>query len=220
MEPTWGGAVDTALDIRVSCAMGLVGTSYDGVTVALAELLVDEEPYVRCGAARALACVPRDRAEPLLHFKARIGDSEAEVLGDCFSSLLQIAAEEAVAFVAEFLDADGPGVRAFAALALGESREPAALSPLLQAFDGPYLDPEFRRVLIRAVVLHRSEDSINWLLGVVRDRDPAACQLVIEELAVFKSTNRIRDRVTEALEQRADPTLSHVFQQYWATAPT
>lgn len=42
-EPVWGGSVDTALDLRNTSAMGLVGTTYPRAAVAVAELLTDDE---------------------------------------------------------------------------------------------------------------------------------------------------------------------------------
>ncbi len=55
MEPVYGGRVDTALDLRGTCALGLVRMGYADVRCELADLLADPEAPVRAAAARALA---------------------------------------------------------------------------------------------------------------------------------------------------------------------
>ena len=108
-EPVWGGSVDTAVDVRVSCAMGLVNTRYPRALIDLVGLLADPEPRARAGAARAIACAEPLAAEAVLRIKALTGDAEAEVVGECLVGLLQVEPEESPGFVAGFLDDRGPG---------------------------------------------------------------------------------------------------------------
>src|SRR5262245_9459079 len=56
MEPVWGGTQDTAVDVRSSCAMGLVNSGYPRAIQELTALLNDPEMRARQGAARAIAC--------------------------------------------------------------------------------------------------------------------------------------------------------------------
>ena len=217
LEPTWGGSVDTALDLRNSSAMGLVGTSYPRAAVAIAELLNDTEAYVRMGALRALACIPQDRAEPLLRYKALSGDSEAEVLGECFSALLRFEPDETVAFVAGFLQHQAPDLAGYAALALGESRHAAALDALRETFDRPYVAPDLRRLLLRAVALQRNETAYAWLLDIARDRDAAAAAMVIEELGIYRANRKLKSRLATTLAARADAQLLRLFGKTWDT---
>lgn len=218
LQPTWGGSVDTALDVRNSSAMGLVGTSYDRAAVAIAELMCDPEAYVRAGALRALACIRAERAEPLLRFKALSGDPEAEVIGECFASLLRVDIDETVEFVARFLDGADQEIAQYAALALGESRETPALNALCKAFDQIYVEREFRRILIRAVVLQRSEPAFTWLLNTAAERDADACKLVIEELSIYRANSKLQARLAQVLTVRDDTVLVQLFHEAWETA--
>jgi hypothetical protein len=217
-EPVWGGTTDTATDVRVAAAMGLVGTSYHRAAVAIAELLTDDEAPVRIGAVRAMTAIPDDRAEPLLRLKALCGDGEAEVVGECFSALLQISPDESVGFVAAFLDRPDTTLAQLAALALGESRDALALRFLAKAFDQPYVDRDFRRILIRAVVLQRTEPAYDCLLQAVRERDAAACRLVIQELALYRDNARLAERLAAAIRDRDDGELMQLFDEEWRTS--
>src|SRR5690606_20890687 len=135
-EPSWGRAVDTAVDVRCNCALGLVNSRYRRAIIELTTLLNDPERRVRAGAARAISCGDPHQAEPLLRFKVQIGDQDAEVLGECFTALLAIAPEESMALVGSHLSDADEAVRDYAALALGESRHPLALDALKAAWDG------------------------------------------------------------------------------------
>jgi len=219
LEPTWGGSVDTALDLRNSSAMGLVGTSYPRAAVAVAELLNDDEAYVRIGALRALACIPQDRAEPLLRFKALSGDPEAEVVGECFTALLQLEPDDTLEFVAGFLEHDDLEIAGYAALALGESRFPPALNAIRDAFDRPYVDKEFRRLLVRAAVLQRCEPAYQWLLDIARERDTAASEIIIEELGIYRANEKLKSRLESVLNERDDPNLMQLFHKTWNLDP-
>jgi hypothetical protein len=78
-EPVWGGSVDTAVELRAACALGLVRSGYPGAMIELSELLADPEPMARVGAVQAL--VYSERAEvavPILRFKALINEPETQ----------------------------------------------------------------------------------------------------------------------------------------------
>ena len=47
LEPVWGGTADTAVDVRATCAMGLVASGYSRALVELTALLNDSEPAAR-----------------------------------------------------------------------------------------------------------------------------------------------------------------------------
>lgn len=215
LEPTWGGSIDTALDLRNSSAMGLVGTTYPRAAVDVAELLTDNEAYVRIGALRALACVPQDRSEPLLRFKALSGDPESEVVGECFTALIQLEAEDTFDFVAAFMNQDDLEVAGYAALALGESRYPPALNAICDAFNRPYVDRELRRILVRAAVLQRNEPAYRWLLNLVSERDTTAAEMVIEELGIYRSNAKLKSRLETVLIERNEPALMRTFNKTW-----
>jgi HEAT repeat protein len=134
-EPGWEGATDSAIHVRTSCAMGLVATGYSRAIAELTVLLADPEWRVRAGAVRAISRGRPDEAEVVLRLKVLTGDAEAEVIGECFTGLLGVACEECVPFVAKQLTGGRDSLRDYAALALGESRHPAALARLREAWE-------------------------------------------------------------------------------------
>jgi hypothetical protein len=203
-EPMWGGSADAAIDIRCSCAMGLVASGYPRAIQELTELLVDPEWRARAGAARAISCGHPGEAEALLRFKVRVGDAEPEVLGECFAGLLAIAPEECLSLVADHMARANEGIRDFAALALGESRHPRALEQLRAAWDTDILNTEFRSVLIRAAALHRSEAAFEWLLHIIAEGSRKHADVAAEALGVYERNSKLIERVQAALAKRAD----------------
>lgn len=175
----------------------------------------DSEAYVRAGAIRALACLRQDCAEPLLRYKALTGDPEPDVIGECLVALLHLDIDETVDFVSSFLEHKDPEIASQAALALGESREETALRALCDAFDQPYVVRTFRRILIRAIVLQRNEQSYEWLLAVVQQRDVIACEMVIEELGIYRENSMLKANLEAILNQRGDPALLQLFHKVW-----
>lgn len=217
-EPVWGGTVDTAVDVRITCATGLVNTSYPRALVDLVGLLHDPEPHARSGAARAIACTDSLAAEAVLRSKALAGDPESEVVGDCLVGLLRAAPDEAPRFVAGFLDDSNPAIAELAALALGESRLDAALDLLRERWDAQPFKHEADRILLRAAVLHRSEAAFDWLQSVVQRGDRASAELVIVELAVYRTNQELRLRLDTALTERGDQPLLGLFGEIWYNA--
>ena len=201
-EPVWGGTADTAVDIRCSCAMGLAATGYSRAVAELTALLGDPESRARIGAARAIACADPREAEVLLRFKAVSGDSEPEVIGECFSGLLAIAPQESLPFVAEYLKNKDQAMREYAALALGESRQPLALERLRAAWDDECVTLEARLTLIRAAALHRSEAAFDWLLSFIEHGTQAHADCAVEALSVYERNSKLIERVHNALAKR------------------
>lgn len=204
LEPAWGGATDTAIDVRSACAMGLAASGYSRAIQELATLLADKEPRARQGAARAISCGNPREAEALLRFKVLSGDAEAEVIGECFTGLLSIAADDCVAFVGAQLANANDAIRDLAALALGESRHPAALKQLRDAWDDAYVSPDMRAVLIRAAALHRSEAAFDWLVTIIETGSRAQADIAVDALSVYERNTKLLERVHAAMAKRDD----------------
>jgi hypothetical protein len=214
LEPVWGGTADTAVDVRSSCAMGLVASGYSRALVELTALLNDADAAARLGAVRAIACGNPREAELLLRSKVLSGDAEPQVLGECFTSLLSAEPEESIGFVAGYLGHADDGVRELAALALGESRLEGALAPLKDAWNGVLLGAELRRTLLRAAAAHRSEAAFDWLLTIVADaRAPVALE-AIEALALYRHNAKL-ERLEAAVRDRADESLASRLADLW-----
>jgi hypothetical protein len=219
MEPVWGGTADTAADVRGTCALGLVATGYPRALVAIAALLYDPEPDARLGAIRAAANGSPREAELLLRSKALAGDAEPAIIGECFSALMSVEPEDSLAFVAKWVTDANDVLRELSALALGESRVPAALDVLKSAWDEPVVADEFRFALIRAGAAHRSEGAFDWLLSIAAEARALVAARVIESLEPYKKNGQLTERLSAVLGARGDRELSQIFEKRWSVVP-
>jgi HEAT repeat protein len=214
-EPAWGGSVDTAVDLRTTCAMGLAATRYPRALIDLVGLLADPEPRARAGAARAVACAEPLAAEAVLRTKALAGDTDPEVVGECLMGLLQVEPEESPGFVAGFLADLDPALRELAALALGGSRLDLALTLLRERWDAEPLKGEGQRPLLRGAILHRSPAAFDWLVDVVARGDPRTAAWLLEELTIYRANARLRERLSQAVAARGKAQVSAAWDQAW-----
>jgi hypothetical protein len=214
-EPVWGGTADTAVDVRASCAMGLVASGYSRALVELTAMLHDPEAAARAAAVRAVACGNPREAEQLLRARVHAGDVEPAVLGECFTGLLAVAPDDSVSFVAAYLSHADDAVRELAALALGESRLEAALAPLKEAWNGVLVPETFRRALLRAAAAHRSEAAADWLLELVAEARIAVALDVLEALSLYRHNAKLAQRLEAAVVERGDRELLDRFAALW-----
>ena len=206
-EPVWGGSVDTAAELRGVCLMALVESWHPRAMVEAAQLLADPLAAARMAAARSLGCSGRaEVAEPLLRLRVQAGESDAEVLGECFAALLQLAPGPSLEYVASFLGGADDAAAEAAALALGGSRLPGALAPLLEHARG-FVPRGRRRVVLLALALVRAEEGWAYLVELVEQGPPAAAAEALEALSAFAHDERLRERVLAAVERRGDETL-------------
>jgi hypothetical protein len=205
-EPVWGGAVDTAVELRGTSAMGLVSCNYPDALVEVAELLADPEPIARVAAAQSFAH-SRDRAVavPILRFKVRLGDPDARVLGACFGALLSHTPEASLELVASFARGSEAETREVAVLALGESRIHAAVPILREISEDAVTNEEIRMALV-ALGLARSDAAWDYLVEQLRSASLERARLAIGVLATYRSNATLRERALAAAEERRDRT--------------
>ena len=215
MEPGWGKPTDSAVDIRNSCAMGLVNSGYPRALQELTVLLNDSEARARIGAVHAIACGNPSEAELLLRFKTLVGDAEPEVLGECFGGLLAVAGTDAVALIVRQLAHDSGEVRECAALALGESQLPEALAGIRQAFEEVFVSPDYKRVLTRAAALHRSDAAFDWLISLIAEGSTSAAEAALEALSIYRNNDKLTARIKTTLATRGTARLDDFFAQRW-----
>lgn len=212
-EPVWGGKVDTAAELRGVCLMALVEGWHPRAMVEAAQLLADPLAAARMAAARALACSGRvEVAEPLLRLRVAAGESDPEVLGECFAGLLQLAPRASLDYVAGFLGATDEVAAEAAALALGGSRLPGALAPLMAQARG-FQGRGRRRVVLLAMALLRADEGWAYLVELVEQGSPPAAAEALEALAAFAHDERLRERVLAAVERRGDAALRRKFAE-------
>jgi len=211
MEPVFGGRADTAANLRGLCVQALARMDHPDAHFELETLLVDREMPARVAAVNALTYLGDEKSELLLRFKALIGDEEPPVAAACFAGLLTIAPERSVPFVAGFLTSADSDLAERAALALGESRLPEAFAALRRCWED-LVDFTFRKTLLLAIGLVRSEESFNFLLAVVRDEGRSAALRALEALAIYAAEERRREQIREAVEASGDAKVREAYQ--------
>lgn len=202
-EPVWGGSEDSAAELRGLCALAYAQLGHPEAVLAIADLLADAERAARLAAARALGDSGRLDAVPLLRFKARIGDEDAEVLGAVFGSLLHLDPESSFELVASYLEDTSDLVAEAAALALGESRSEAALAPL-SAWCDAAVTSERRQVAHLALALLRLEAAERTLLRTIRESPAADATSAVRALATFAHDTELGARVRAAAAENPE----------------
>jgi hypothetical protein len=200
MEPTWGGSVDTAAEVRALGAMGLAQTDYAEALEEIVPLLLDRERDTRIGAVRAVAVSGLPGGALLLRLKALSGD-EPEVLGECCAALLRAEPAKSLEFVAKFLEHGEEAVAEAAALALGDSRLEGAFAALRDASQHLRARP-LRRTLLLAIALLRRENAIDYLLDLVRNGENQISADAADALAMYEKDPNLRERLDRAREAR------------------
>lgn len=198
-EPVWNGSIDTATELRGVCAFGLVRSRLvapSELLIALTDLLADSEFVARAQAARAIAAAGLPGCVALLRLKASLGDSHSEVLGACFTGLLELDADRQIKFVATFLHSRTDSAIE-AALALGSSRNREAAMSLLQACE--YCSPHRRESFWISLGLSRHPEAVEFLISRIRTAAPDAV-FAIRALAPIRSYENIAHRVFAAVQ--------------------
>jgi HEAT repeat protein len=219
MEPVWGGQQDTATTLRGICVLALAsGTDLprEDTLRLLVDALVDAADPVRVEAVRALAQMGGAEGALLLRLKARMGDKELPVVGQTFDSLLAIERESAIAFVAGFLKGADEGIRAEAALSLGSSRLPAAVTALRAAWD-ENKDPDLRLAVLRGLAVSRQPEALDFLLDLVKEGRARDACAAIEALSVDRDSDAIRESVEGAADGR-EPEIQEALRAAFANS--
>jgi HEAT repeat protein len=204
MEPVYGGQEDTAVQLRSTSILGMVqctDLTRAEVLRHLVDALTDDADPVRIEAVRAIEQMNGEEGKLLLRLKARIGDRRPIVIGQVFDSLLNLAAREGLAFVAEYLKSSEVEIRDEAALALGASRMADAVKVLIDAWHDTR-DREFGGVLLRALSSSRQEPAIDFLLQVVRTGSAREMTQALDALKLHEKSPDIQALVEKAKQER------------------
>jgi HEAT repeat protein len=215
MEGTWGGTTDTAGTLRGACAHALVncpGISDQELLATLLELFIDKDKSVRVEAARAIGNVGGPSAVLLLRLRVLLGNEpEPEVMGACFSALLDLESKRAIQFVAQYLE-EGDDLSAEAAFALSEMRSPEALGELT-ARRGSFADDWFDGVLLSAIALSRLGEAMDYLTSMI-ERDQRRAAAAIEAVGRAGPSEEMRARVEAAVRKAGNPRLEQAVREH------
>ena len=217
LEPTWGGTVDTAVTLRGTCALALIGTtaaSFDILT-RLTDLLNDPEKPARIDAARAIAQLSAREGLLPLRLKALIGDREPEVVGYCLAALLSLAPREYLPFVAGFLQSDDAELRLEAAGALAESREPEAVDFLKQFWERQ-TDPQVKRTFLALLAGSPLPAAAQLLLSVVEEASGQVAADALKSLAKSRHRGQFKEQVAAIVAGKRNSVLTKVFDDSYS----
>ena len=213
-EPVWGGRSDSAGTLRGNCALALVvceGLVTSDLLILLLDPLTDEDKSVRVEAVRALAAVG-EPAVPLLRMRALLPGAEPEeMLAMCFQALLALEREDAVPFVARFLE-QGDDSAAEAAFALAGTHMPQALQTLIKRQKKP-ADPWFTGVLLSAIALTRLPEGADFLIRLI-ESEAREAEVAIEALAQAAPSEELRARIAKAVEETGSPRLKKALEAH------
>jgi len=216
LEPVWGGQADSAGTLRGACALALVDCSLDALEILryLGDRLADGVKTVRVDAALAIGQLGHPVGALLLRLKALTGDEEPEVLGQCFVSLLSLVLEEAVSFISRFLRSGPEEIRAEAAAALAQSREPAALEQLTSLWR-ERLTPDLRASILLSLAASPLPQTGDFLLAVLGESsDDGLTKTAITALARSRFHAELRQRARALVDGKPEAVRRHFEQEF------
>lgn len=216
-EGSFGPPTDAAAPLRGLCARGLARMGHPDALLECVTLLADPEMAARAGAVRAIADAGRPEGVLLLRLKTLLGDREIDVTGECFGALLSLDPAGSVEFVAKFLNSRTDGISEQAALALGESRLPAAFDLLREAWERGAV-AEQRRTLLVAIAMLRIDEALEFLLTRLGEESGPVAADALAGLAFYARDEAVLARVDEIIRQRGDGALEAVFAREFARA--
>ncbi len=217
MEGSFGPKVDAAAPLRGLCARGLARMGHPGALLECVTLLADPEIAARTGAIRAIADAGRLEGVLLLRLKALLGDKEIDATGECFGALLSLDPADSVEFVAKFLNSKTEGLGEQAALALGESRLPAAFEVLREAWENGGV-AEQRRTLLVAIAMLRIDEALEFLLSRLGEESGPVAADALAGLAFYARDEAVLTRVEGIIRERGDEALETVFAREFSRA--
>jgi HEAT repeat protein len=221
LEPSYGGASDSASTLRATCALALVqcrSLTEPELLTHLIELMSDKDKSVRVEAIRAIENVNSAAAALLLRLRAilspqlnsRMQEDEPEALGACYSAILRIEGPKSIpnsiSWIAQFLSASDDRA-AEAALAIAATHSAQAFAVLRDRLAKEH-DPWLSSVLLSAIALTRQDAAQEFLLDQVRTESPQA-EAAIEALLRAAPSEEIIKRL-EALVA-GNPRLSRAL---------
>ena len=190
-EPTFGGTVDTAAELRGVCALGLVRIGYHDVMTVLADLLADPEPQTRIMAARAIAYAGQENGALLLRLKALSGDPDMSVIGECFTALVQLTPAKALPLLERFMNRGDADLAQEAAIAIGSSKREEALDILRRHWEQ---DITSRELLLTPLAMLRRPEAVEILLGVIERGPEALAIAAADAMGMYRSDAVVSER--------------------------
>jgi HEAT repeat protein len=219
LEPVWGGLEDHAGQLRSTCAHALVACDIDGVSRLhlLTDHLIDDDRTVRGEVARAIANVGGHEAVLLLRLKALAGDSDAEVVGQCFSALVDLDPRESVSFVERFLRSNDGNVAIEAVSALAGSRELEGFLAVRRLWE-TVISADLRRAIVFSCAASPLLPASEFLLSLIADDDGNVAVWALSALADSRFRNDVRERARLAASCSDHPRVAKAYTDAFESA--
>jgi HEAT repeat protein len=171
----------------------------------------------RQAAADALAVLGDRAAAGALALKVAIGDDDPLVMTACALALLALAPDWALPRFQSFLAGSNELVRETVALALGQSRLDGARVLLVELLESAPTSAE-RAVAMRALGLHRTEESLLVLLARIESGPLADAKAAVEALAARGFEPGLTPRVRVAVEASGAESIETLFRELFVDA--
>jgi hypothetical protein len=205
-EPVWGGSQDSAPPLRAAAIIALSRIEGTRCLPVLVDALADPAKDVRIAAALALGGLGTESAGLILRLKARLGDSDPDVLSECLGGLLAVYPNENLAIVTEFLEPTNAAGCEAAALALGKSRLAEALDPLKTCFERTHSAELRQQILLAIGILHRPA-ATDYLMDLIASGSEPNAIAALSVLTIYKHDPALRVRIAKLVQERGSPEL-------------
>jgi HEAT repeat protein len=215
-EPVWGGSEDSAPPLRAAAVIALSRIEGSRGLPLLVDALTDPAKDVRIAAALALGGIGTESAGLILRLKARLGDSDADVLSECLGALLAVDPRENLALVSGFLEPMKADQCEAAALALGKSRLAEALDPLKACFERAH-SAELRQQLLLAIGILRQPAATDFLLELIASGSEPTAFAALSVLKIYKHDPHLRARIAKLVGEKGSRTLQARFERDFRT---
>lgn len=213
LEPVWGGSEDRAGLLRSTCAHALAACDIDGVSrlQLLTDHLIDEERTVRREVVRAIANVGGNESVLLIRLKALTGDIDAEVVGQCFSALMDLDPRESVGFVERFLGSKDVDVVIEAVAALAVAREPRGFEAVRRLWPTG-ISVDLRRAILFSCAASPVPLATEFLLSIVDQGGGEVAVWALSALADSRFRNEAKERARLAAHQSGNSQLIEAYR--------
>lgn len=212
IEPAWPEAIDTAENVRAGCAFALARSQKMRIVDKL-NVFVDYlqgSRIDRVTAAKAIADTRHEMAVPLLRLKLHLGDYNPEVMGICMSGLLDLAPQQSIPLVADFLTNPTESVVLEAAAALGICGRSKAVEALIKFWNRTG-EEELQRSLLLSIGLSRDSTAVDFLIAQLESNHHT--ETILEALKPSCVYQETQNKVRDFLEAKNDKKLIADFER-------
>lgn len=214
LEASFGGKIDTAVDIRCECAYALVEQAAPEALNELITLAFDAELAAQIAAVRAMASTGRYESELLLRMLATSRACDQVVVGECLACLMQLAPDTSFDFVAAYLSDADEALQQASALALAQTHSSKAFDILRDHWDDA---PGFkRRLLILPFATLRLPEAVDFLLNTVEFEPDTLAREAVQALKIYQHDNNVTSRLRDIVAAKSSHTLSEAWRRIFS----